>query len=79
LVIFVTDKPTVWRNLGDGKPVDEDAVEACPFDSFHEPAEYHGWWSAIEWVKQHQCSPTIDPEGTADEAWQEFIEQEVQP
>ena len=56
-------------------PTDEDAVEACPFDSFHEPAEYHGWWSAIEWAKQHQCSPTIEPEGTADEAWQEFIEQ----
>jgi hypothetical protein len=31
---------------------DEDVVAACPFDSFHEPAEYHGWWSAIEWMEQ---------------------------
>jgi hypothetical protein len=30
---------------------DEDVVAACPFDSFHEPAEYHGWWSAIEWME----------------------------
>jgi hypothetical protein len=42
-------------------PTDDDAVAACPFDSFHEPAEHHGWWSAIEWAEQRYARPTITP------------------
>ena len=40
---------------------DDDAVAACPFDSFHEPAEHHGWWSAIEWAEQRWGHPAIKP------------------
>jgi hypothetical protein len=42
-------------------PTDEEIEAACPFDSFHEPAEHHGWWSAIEWAEQHWSHPTPQP------------------
>lgn len=42
-------------------PTDEEIEAACPFDSFHEPAEHHGWWSAIEWAEQHWSHPTQQP------------------
>jgi len=43
------------------RPTDEEIEVACPFDSFHEPAEHHGWWSAIEWAEQHWGRPALTP------------------
>ena len=52
---------TALAQLESQGPTDEDVVAACPFDSFHEPAEYHGWWSAIEWMEQRWGRPVIEP------------------
>ena len=49
---------------------DEDVVAACLFDSFHEPAEYHGWWSAIEWMEQRYGRPAIKPVPVRERPWE---------
>ena len=51
-------------------PTDEDVVAACPFDSFHEPAEYHGWWSAIEWMEQRWGRPAVEPVPVSERTWE---------